>query len=237
MNGIDQFGAVMKSLTIPSLVLLSTLVSNASVVISEIMYNPGSSESAPGYAEWIEITNNGSSSVNISGWTIKDEDGTSTISIPPTVFIAPLESVVLFDDDSTVSEFQAAWGSGYQLFALNFNSLSGLSNSPSSTSEILTLIDDNSATVDIANYDDSGDWPSEGTWSIYLTAGNFNPVANDDGSNWASSAAGVDGAYNATGVGNFSASDIGSPGTSPVPEPTIALLGSLGLFGLLRRRR
>ncbi len=218
-------------------VATTTITSQATVIISEIMYNPNSSESAPGYAEWVEIYNTGVAAVDISGWTLRDEDGTSTTTIPAATTIAAGEAVVLFDSDTTLSEFQAAWGSGYQAFALDLNSLSGLSNSPSSTSEILELIDAAAASVDIANYDDSSPWPSDSPDgpSIYVLPNALSAIANDDGANWAASSVGVDGAFNNVMVGNFNGVDTGSPGFVAVPEPGAAMLLLFGL-AILRRR-
>ena len=49
-----------------------------SVIISEIMYNPNSNEgSSPDYinlVEWVEIYNNGDTTVDITGWGLMDED-------------------------------------------------------------------------------------------------------------------------------------------------------------------
>ena len=53
-------------------------VASGDVIISEIMYNPDSSEALPNDVEWIEIYNTGGTSVDLTGWAIQDEDGTSS---------------------------------------------------------------------------------------------------------------------------------------------------------------
>jgi len=54
------------------------LADDADIVISEIMINAMSSTET--YGEWIEIYNKGSTSVNITGWQIQDNNATDTIT-------------------------------------------------------------------------------------------------------------------------------------------------------------
>ena len=216
----------------------------ADVIISEIMYNPNSSEMSPILPEWIEIYNTGNTAVDISGWTIRDEDGTSTTVIPGGSSIAAGEAVVLYSDNLTPSQWAAAWGAGYQFFQVGIDDLSNLSNSPSATNEILELIDGMGNTVDVVNYDDSGTWPSDSPDgpSIYVLPTALSGTMNDIGSNWGSSTAGNDGAFNANATAVFSQSDVGSPGfvlDQTIPEPTSTTLIGLAVAGaaLIRRRK
>lgn len=57
---------------------LLPIFAQAEVIISEISWM-GNSSSAN--AEWIELQNTGGSSVNLSGWTLKAEDGTPSINL------------------------------------------------------------------------------------------------------------------------------------------------------------
>lgn len=222
---------------------LACMISQAAqggVIISEIMYNPDSSEGTFNTVEWVEIYNSGGASEDIGGWTIQDEDGTSADTIPAATMIAPGEAVVLFASGGTLADFQAAWGSGYQAIPISFDGLFGLSNGPSATSEILELIDDSLNSVDVANYDDSGDWPSDSPDgpSIYVLPGGLDATSNDDGTNWARSTAGVDGAINNAVAGFFTGEDTGSPGfVNAIPEPSSLLLCVAGLLGIAARRK
>ena len=143
--------------------------------------------------------------------------------------IAPGEAVVLIpgpDLDGgaspglSVADFQAAWGAGYQVYPLaNWGDhLFSLGNSPSETSEILTLIDGSGVAVDVANYDDSfpdaNGWPNPypGGPSIYVKCFSLDGLLNDDGNNWLASVDGVDGAFPVTATAIFDGDDVGSPG-------------------------
>jgi len=210
----------------------------STVMISEIMYNPNSVEAIPVQTEWIEIYNYGTAPVDIGGWYVSDEDGASSITIPAGTFIAPSQAIVLYPAVISLLEFQAAWGTGFEAFPMDFESLFGLSNSPSPTNEILVLRDASGNAVDTVNYDDAAPWPldSPDGPSIYVLPGFLDPVSNDNGANWARSQAGVHGAYAVTKTAIFNGNDVGSPGVV-VPEPaTLAALG-IGLAGLAARLR
>jgi hypothetical protein len=216
-----------------------------SVIISEIMYNPGSYEgTSPDFiniVEWVEIYNNGDTAVDISGWSLLDEDPTdppdyipfwwATGPVPATTTIDPGEAVVLVPGPDTLStgpgitdaEFQAGWGGSFQIIQLDDwnDNLYSLSSSPFETNEILTLLDGSGVAVDVANYDDGFggdvDWPNPfpGGPSIYVQCFALDRDLNDDGTNWLLSEIGVDGAYQVTETGIFFI----DPGESPIPDP------------------
>jgi len=195
-----------------------------SVIISEIMYNPNSDETAPNDVEWVEIYNVSSESLSIEGWYLQDEDGFAGV-LPAGVALDPGQAAVLIPSDQSVVDFQAAWGTGFDIYALsgwNAGGLSGLDNSPDATNEILELTDLDGQPIDEVNFDDDGDWPTDAPDgpSIYLLAGLLDAASNDLGTSWNRSQAGNDEAYANVVTGDFNGADVGSPGvvSTFIPE-------------------
>ncbi len=186
------------------------------MVISEIMYNPNSSEAGPIDVEWVEVFNTSDETVDLNGWSLSDEDG-ATGTISGSALVVSGEAAVLIPDSQSVSDFQAAWGSGFPIFRLSNWSSMGLENDPSETNENLILRNFENIVEDSVNFDDEGDWPSDSPDgpSIYVLLGSLTIDGNDDGSNWARSVVGVDGAYANTLTSDFDGNDVGSPGIAP----------------------
>jgi hypothetical protein len=181
-----------------------------SIVISEIMYNPASDESAPGVGEWIEVVNTGAAAVDLGGWLFDDEDSLNWGAIPMGTVLNPNQRAVFFDTAFTsAATFRAEWSVPTSALVVGITWAS-LANTPSATNEILELLDTNDMTMDVVNFDDVSPWPS-GTVngpSIYLT--NL-ALDNNNGANWARSVVGVADAVSPSG-GTFNTSDVGSPG-------------------------
>ena len=192
------------------------------VLISEIMYNPASSEPA---AEWVEIVNLGPGSVDISGWQLDDEDdfdGANWSPLPPTLPIAEGGVAIIHSNDIDSTQFRDRWSIEPDVAVIGAR-WGSLANGPSLTNERLQLLDAGGEIQDEVNYDDDGStWPRDnGAASIYLTDVMLD---NSEGTNWAISVVGVDEARNPTG-GPFSTGDIGSPGSVPglTNDPPIVL--------------
>lgn len=203
-------------------------VSEAQVVISEIMYNPNSNEGWPpdennpddkgkaNAVEWVEVYNAGDQAVDISGWALADEDG-QTKTIKDGAVIEPGDAIVIVPISTTPAGFHAAWGGTFAVYPVagwGDDGMYNLSNGPSDTNEVLRLIDADGVTVDEVNYDDEGDWPSDRPdgASIYLPVDMIDAEVNDHGVNWKLSTKGTDGAKKNKAAGDFNGIDIGSPG-------------------------
>ena len=66
------------------LILLITSVSSFSqVVINEIMYNPPDVIGNDDFFEWIELYNNSTSPIDVSGWRLLDDDNSHSPFIMP----------------------------------------------------------------------------------------------------------------------------------------------------------
>ncbi len=178
----------------------------ASVVISEIMYNPATEEVSPGVGEWVEIVNTGSQEVDLSGWLFDDEDATVWSPIPAGTTLDPLQIAVLFDQAfATADEFRASWDIDDTALLVGID-WANLANSPSDTNEVLMLLDSSGSVIDEVNFEDTEPWPRDNnSASIYLLGLGLD---NSQGQNWRRS----NGMSSRAG-GPYSDDDIGSPGS------------------------
>ena len=210
--------------------LFITNAAQAAIIISEIMYNPSSTEDD---WEWIELYNSGSSEIDLTGYVIDDDDGTAYTSANiANGSILAGETAVLFNaDDLTAADFEAAWRIGINLINVtNWGSMQ-LNNTGDKVSlwdSFASYKDDDTThnnAIDTVAYDDSSPWPAnDGSSSIYLNDLNAD---NNDGSNWALSQVDVSTptgtAYQSSETGGNSGSDIGSPGGSSSVTITVTL--------------
>ena len=127
------------------LLLLNALMAGTtppSVTITEIMYDPSSPERA-GESEWIELMNTGSTPVDLAGWTIDDEDASDWGVLSGTLDPGDI-AVIINGDAGTARDFHQAWSldpTTEPQFMIIPVAWGSLDNQPSSTNEILRLID------------------------------------------------------------------------------------------------
>ncbi|MCB0211872.1 MAG: lamin tail domain-containing protein, partial [Anaerolineae bacterium] len=191
----------------------------AALVITEIMYNPASTEDD---WEWVEVYNAGDSTVDLSGYVIDDNNSVahSSASIASGSLPAGQSAVLYNADDVSEADFLAAWGNVNLIAVTDWNAM-GLGNGGDTIGiwDSFANYDGDNATqanvIEQVTYDDSSPWPvDDGAGSIYLTD---LAADNSDGSNWALSTDGATtplfDAYTALAAGGNSGSDIGSPGT------------------------
>jgi len=95
-------------------VALPALAANpGDVIITEIMYNPASNETAPAITEWVEVYNTTGSPIDLTGWYIADEDGRSGDFESFTLPAHGVAVVICKGTDAkplTKADFTAAWG-------------------------------------------------------------------------------------------------------------------------------
>ncbi|PID28433.1 MAG: hypothetical protein CSB55_04555, partial [Candidatus Cloacimonadota bacterium] len=117
------------------------------IVINEIAYNPPASIGNDEFFEFLELYNNSSDAVDISGWTISDA-----------VNFTFAEGTVLDADSYIVVAHNADSLSAYYELDNVAGSFSGGLNN---TGETVILSDASGSEQDNVTYADGGDWPSE----------------------------------------------------------------------------
>ncbi|SKA86079.1 Uncharacterized protein YjiK [Prosthecobacter debontii] len=98
------------------------------IIISEVA--PWSSGSSPVGADWFELTNTSSSSVDITGWKVDDDSASfaSAIALSGITSIAPGESVIFIESSTptdTASLFLSTWFGGSPPAGLQIGTYSG----------------------------------------------------------------------------------------------------------------
>lgn len=160
---------MQKSFTLLFFFLMS-LSLHAQLVITEIMYNPP--ESGNDSLEYIEIYNNSGSAVDMTGYSF---DQGVDFTFPQFIIegegyvVVAVDSIALANVLGISNAFQ--WSSG------------ALSNG----GEDIILIDAQSNIVDVVDYENGGDWPSDANGegaSLELCDVNRD---NNDGNNWKAS--------------------------------------------------
>ncbi len=144
-------------------------VSPGDIVITEIMYNPP--ESGIDSLEYIELYNTTSSSINLAGYIISDQDDyffPSNLSIEA-------HGYIVIAKDSVALKRNFGYDNAYNL---NFD---GLRNAGGET---ITLTDNNDNIIDEVDFGTSSPWPTEpGGDGPSLVLCDVNSD-NNEGSNW-----------------------------------------------------
>ncbi len=142
-----------------------------SVCISEFNYN---SDGALNSGDWIELHNYSSSSINISGWKLKDSDDLNTYVFPVGTAIPSHGYLVVAQD---LTKFSGVFPS------VN-NVMGELGFSLSNGGDQIRLLDANDQVLISFYYQDVSPWPVEADGQGYtceLTSNTANP---GDGNNW-----------------------------------------------------
>jgi hypothetical protein len=193
----------------------SAPVSQASVIISEVMYNPAGEDysTTPGIQfnrQWIELYNSGATTIDVSGWRLGETfSGVFASAFPSGTTIAAGKALVVTGDAAT---FDSQWGTG--ISRIQVSSFPTLPSTPSRGGQInATLRNATGVVQDAINVNGAqGGWfkadGSQGQ-SIFALPNGLNGTGNDAGANWRPSAWGAYGArYRGANGGNS-----GSPGT------------------------
>lgn len=200
----------MKKAMMMVVVAGAAAVAGADVRITEWMY-----QGADG--EFIEITNLGNASVDLTGWSF-DDDSRTPGSFMLSGNLGAGESLVI--TESTAAAFRAAWG-----LAASVQVLGDLTNNLGRNDEI-NIYDGGGNLVDRLTY---GDQNFPGSFRTQNISANPGVIGANDVISWSGSFVGdVWGSYASSG------GDIANPGVF-VPAPGAAVLLALG--GLVAGRR
>lgn len=205
----------------------TTTAAYAGIIISEV--NPTGSSTAYA-ADWFELTNTGSSAVNISGWKMDDNSNSSSsaVALRGITTIGAGQSIVFLEgnasgsNDATLNaNFKTAWFGANVPVGFLIGNYGGSGVGLSNSADAVNIFDSTGALVTRVNF---------GASSAGVT---FN---NDAGLNNATistlSSIGVNGALlSANGA------EVGSPSAVPIPAALPLFMSAFGLMGALAKRR
>lgn len=201
-----------------------TTASQGAIVISEFMYNSVNA-ATPSVGEFVEFTNTGSTSVDMTGWSFDDNSNIpGSFDVSAFGVVQPGQTIVL--TDATASEFRTFWGLSNSVVVVGGNTQN------LGRSDAMYLYDAGGAISDFLIYNDQATpagtgGPRTQGFSATVSPANYglhNPAL------FTLSVSGVNGATTAT------TGDVGSPGTI-VPEASTLALAGIAALGFLRRRR
>jgi hypothetical protein len=209
--------------------LLAAASSHAAVVVSEVY--PAGSGNGTYAADFFELYNNGTTAVDITGWTIDDSSAafaTSAALTGVTSLPAGARAVFLETNDptATFAAFSTAWfGSSTPPSGYLIGSYTGSGIGLSTGGDAVVIFNGGGTVVTGVSFGATVAGATlDNTVGVGSTAAPYPAIATP-------SVVGVNSA-----ILSANGAEIGSPGL-PVPEPTsLAVLG-LGAAAVLRRRR
>ena len=216
----------MKQITFIVFLFLFSIASfGQGLKITEIMYNPAGTDNP---WEWIEIYNDGLTTIDLTGYVLDDASGSelATANILNGQ-LEPQKSIILFDaDDITEAQFQEVWGTVNLIGVRNWPTLGNSGDAIGIWDSYTNYDGDHQTqlnTTEQVTYDktDNG-WPTDdGKASIHLKELDLD---NTLGDNWSLSTEGGNTPINITYVSielhDNSGIDVGSPGIPAGLEDT-----------------
>jgi hypothetical protein len=225
----------MKSINMKKLLLVMAVTAaavaagnaSAAILITEVA--PWGSGSSPYASDWFELTNTGSSAVNITGWKMDDNSNSFSSSVAMTgiTSIAAGESVI-FTESAVSASFLSTWFGLTPPSGLQIGNYSGSGVGLGTSGDAVNIY--NAAGVLQANVS-FGASPGGPSFPSFNNAAGLNNTAISQ-----LSVVGTNGAF----VAVNDIHEIGSPGTIaavPEPESYAMFLAGLGMMGFVSRRR
>jgi predicted extracellular nuclease len=223
----------MKQIIVTACIVLSIAsAAQAEMRVTEWMYNGTASGSL---GEFVEFTNVGPSTIDMTGWSFDDDSRTPGIQILSTFgSVAPGESVLLTDISDTT--FRTSWGLAATVKVIGNNGTN------LARADEINLFDASSALVDRLTYNDQATPTPLGPRTNKVSGNpiSFSDLGTNNAANWILSSVSPADRY---GSHTATTGDIGNPGVyvDAVPEPAtivILLTGMLvvGIFSRFRRK-
>ena len=184
-----------------ALVFLLCLNQAHSILINEIMYEP-----IPSNLEWVEIYNEDSLQINLSGWKLFDNTNKTFIKINSDIIQGNSFAIITEDSDAFLSNHTQFNGTIFEVSSISLNN----------AGEIIRILNKTNSLIDEVNY--SSTWGSSSNYSLELIDSAQN---NNDGNNWRTSftAGGTPGLQNAVlGINNIDYSVLSI--SEFIPDPT-----------------
>lgn len=160
---------IVRSFPLLIFALLAPLSAHASLVISEIMYDLDGADSG---REWVEITNDGGSPIDLTGYKFFEANTNHGLTVGQGSFILPLGGSLIIADDP--AKFLIDWP-GYT------GSILDSSFSLSNTGETIALRRADLVDEDIASYDSTMGAAGDGN-ALVRTGATFTPSLPTPGS-------------------------------------------------------
>lgn len=186
-----------------SVFLIAFLITSTSyaqsIIINEINYNSATDRDTE---DWVEIYNKSASTVDISGWVIKDSNEDNSFIFPASTSLTAGEYLVIVRD---LDDFKVFFPEVTNVIdSIDFNFGNG--------GELVRLFDDSEVLIDQVEYDDEGDWPTEPDGDGPTLELKDPELDNSLASSWgASNGFGTPGAQNSLIVSNEETPDLDIP--------------------------
>ena len=221
---------------VSALIVSAGAAAHANLVVSEVA--PWSSSNSSLLADWFEVTNTGSTAVDVTGWKMDDNSNAfaSSAAMSGIGNIAAGESVIFIETTGTATaagnaaKFRQVWFGGSGPLALQIGGYSGNGVGLSTAGDAVNLYDAAGLLQANVSFGASSTGP-------YAT---FDNAAGLTGAISQPSAPGANGAFavSDTLVSGATNTLVGSPGAvSAVPEPgSLAMLLAGLVFGVSLRR-